>query len=531
MVVAVSCLVSAGAGRAQEIVIGPYVFPDESPFADTAQYLGDVLDRWVPPYFFGTDERVLVGYQPDAGLVNLGVMDVDGFTVCTPREYVDFGFIDVLAVNGPGPDLVIFDARFSTDDYEVAVRPHGGSLTGFHYYYAADQVATGARGPGASWLWGVNIELSDYGIGPGVEVDLLRIAGDCATWPSGWTEADPVMAAVLNRPCGCDDGIECTWDCGSEGSCVSVPHEPGTPCSLGVCDGAGACVECLEDAHCPRERPRCDTAIQACVVCLADAECDDANECTLDACADGLCGSTPRPRGTSCATGYCDGEGHCLQCVEDGHCDDGSDCTTDLCADGACVSTPVEEGTPCDGGRCDGEGSCIECADDSECDEFRPHCAPERRCVECLEDAQCVVAGPCETAACEEGACVATPRERGHACPGGRCDGGGRCVQCFSDLDCPLDAFCDDAGRCARCRTDRDCDDGDLCTRDACDLGMGACVHEPRCFDAGVDGPEPGAPAVGCGCRAAESSRSTAAVFFGLLLVWRALRRKGCPER
>jgi hypothetical protein len=46
--------------------------------------------------------------------------------------------------------------------------------------------------------------------------------------------------------------------------------------------------------------------------CLIDAECDDVNDCTTDACVADACTHTPRS------------------------CDDGNDCTTDSCAAGGC---------------------------------------------------------------------------------------------------------------------------------------------------------------------------------------------------
>lgn len=515
---------------AQPIVVGPYTFPDETPFADDAVFHPTPLSPTIPAYRWeprpsGPEARYewrLVGYSPRSGLTNLGT-NSDG--ACPPaisvgRELLDFVFTDVPAVNGPGPDIVIFDARWSDDHYEVAVLARGGAMTEFRLIPPEDQVPTGADGPGipgATSLWGVEIDLSHYRIFPGVEVGLVRVAGDDSTTPSPCAEADPVMAAVLHPPCACDDGDECTWDCDASGGCASTPHDPGTPCSVGVCDGAAtpSCVECLEDAHCPGERPRCELATRSCVECLEDAECSDENECTADACSGGRCVHTAVPAGSPCSAGICAGEPDpaCVACLEDAHCDDGLPCTIDECVDEQCGHRARERATPCDAGWCDGapsEPRCVGCLSDADCgDEFLPFCTEAGECAECLGAADCPPDECASGAACVEGACVYAARPRGSSCSLGLCDGEEprpRCLECFSDLRC---------------------DDANPCTEDTCEAG--ACVHISTCTDAGRAWPDASAPPPaegGCGCRAARGNLAVPLALAALACLALATRRR-----
>ncbi|MBI1826805.1 MAG: hypothetical protein HY287_11165 [Planctomycetes bacterium] len=64
----------------------------------------------------------------------------------------------------------------------------------------------------------------------------------------------------------------------------------------------------------------------ACVECLNNADCDDANACTTDACEDNnTCSNTSIP---DC-------------CNLDADCDDGHSCTADVCSSNACLHTQI----------------------------------------------------------------------------------------------------------------------------------------------------------------------------------------------
>ncbi len=91
--------------------------------------------------------------------------------------------------------------------------------------------------------------------------------------------------------------------------------------------------------------------------CTVDADCDDRNPCTTDACdpATGACVNTAVDCDdrNPCTTDACDpATGACVNTAVD--CDDQNPCTTDACdrATGACVNTAVDcdDQNPCTDG-------------------------------------------------------------------------------------------------------------------------------------------------------------------------------------
>lgn len=152
----------------------------------------------------------------------------------------------------------------------------------------------------------------------------------------------------------CDDGIECSRDRCSDGTCEHAPVAAGTPCLFGVCSGASdaaSCVACIDDEStgldtgCTPDAPICNTEVtpSACLGCSEASDCADGNGCTADRCTAGACENTTLPGGTPCAEGYCNGivgREVCVtrRCLADEDCDDGADCTTDSCSDSSlCV--------------------------------------------------------------------------------------------------------------------------------------------------------------------------------------------------
>lgn len=523
---ALTTLLSSGSASAQAIEYGPYRFPSEAPFADHARWYPTPLSppaiaRWVPSPTMDevNHEWRLLGFSPRSGMINFGSTYDGG---CPPpisvgRELLDIGFDDVPAIDGPGADIVIFDT-LGLDSYEIAVRPRGGNWTAFEIFHWGEQIlipnVPTPAGPSPLGTAGaMEIDLRRYELEPGVEVDLIRLAGDDATTPDRCSNADPFMAAVLNPPCDCpDDGNPCTWDCDASGGCGGRPLEPGTPCSGGVCDGEASpsCVECLSDGHCPRERPRCDQTVRACIECLEDADCNDQNGCTVDACEAGVCVHSSIDEhgdgGRSEDAGVAE---PCLACTRDEDCDDGRECTADQCVDNACVYASAPRGTPCEGGVCDGAPvapRCLPCFTDDDC-------APGSFCVDggchaCRGVGDCPP-NPCASdVTCLGGECRYEALPASSACPSGVCDGR------------------EPAPACVACRAADECDDGDPCTVDRCDDAT--CTHTPSCDDGGppMDGGGGSTPS-GCGCRGAGSGASAPASFaLALLLAAAALRRR-----
>ncbi|MFO0628090.1 MAG: MopE-related protein [Polyangiales bacterium] len=104
--------------------------------------------------------------------------------------------------------------------------------------------------------------------------------------------------------------------------------------------------------------------------CARDQDCDDGISCTVDTCADGVCGH--RPENTRCDDGrFCNGPERCAPelrgCAAGAppRCDDGDACTVDTCDEGdnACRSVSRDldrDGDPdraCGGTDCDDNDS------------------------------------------------------------------------------------------------------------------------------------------------------------------------------
>ena len=174
---------------------------------------------------------------------------------------------------------------------------------------------------------------------------------------------------------------------------------------------AGAlALTCLVVACGPSDAPSGPTDAPS-ASCNGDAECDDGNPCTDDACTEGTCASTPNT-----AT-----------------CDDGNPCTTgDACAAGACVGgandcacadtgdcAPFDDGDLCNG--------TLVCDDDQLCS------VDPATVVACASDA-------CSTATCAPATGTCSRVET--CCADDDDNDGDGAVDC-ADADCEADAACE----------------------------------------------------------------------------------------
>ena len=107
-------------------------------------------------------------------------------------------FTDYVARDAAGPDIVLFEAVFNLQSYEVAVRERGGAgFGGFVHHDYTTLVPTGVTGPlGISTLHGLPIDLGAFGLAAGAEVDAIRFRA--VFTPGAGADGDPVGAAVLN---------------------------------------------------------------------------------------------------------------------------------------------------------------------------------------------------------------------------------------------------------------------------------------------------------------------------------------------
>ncbi|MBM4397526.1 MAG: hypothetical protein FJ087_17800 [Deltaproteobacteria bacterium] len=224
------------------------------------------------------------------------------------------------------------------------------------------------------------------------------------------------------------DNNQCTEDECDAGVATNPFSIPGAPCAIGagkVCNGKGACVDCVAGTDCPSgvcKNAKC-----------APASCTDkvrnGGETGID--CGGPCPGCPigDPCNESgdCETGFCDGT-KCVECLMAGDCPKpASTCTFRTCDDGACGTANVAPGAPatqqtagdCKVVNCDGDGAAV---------------APVPEPADVPDDAN-----PCTEDLCTAGAPSNDPVAAGTGCgePGGPvCDGEGACVECL-DAPCP----------------------------------------------------------------------------------------------
>lgn len=166
-------------------------------------------------------------------------------------------------------------------------------------------------------------------------------------------------------------------------------------------------------------------------VCTSDAECDDGNACTDDACVSFICqntnNTTPCSDGNVCTVGDACSGGSCLSGTPPDCSGLGDQCNTATCdlggAEGNCDTfTPAVDGTVCDDGDacnagetclggfctgglptdCSGAGdqcnaaSCDLGGAEGNCDVVTPF----------VDGTACDDADPCTTTSCQSGSCV-----------------------------------------------------------------------------------------------------------------------------
>ncbi len=217
---------------------------------------------------------------------------------------------------------------------------------------------------------------------------------DSADSNVGWT---PVFKGTA---CGNPGFGECDSPdaCNGAGQCETNNKPDGTACSSDFNDctqdicQAGACTHPGEPAGTACGDPTvtdCDNedTCDGVDTCLSNPQPDgvectpDANDCTDDICAAGLCTHPNEAFGTLCGDptdtdcdnpDSCDGNGACLDNFEPddtGCTPDTNDCTDDVCASGLCEHPNEPLGTFCgdpadddcdNPDTCDGSGLCLD---------------------------------------------------------------------------------------------------------------------------------------------------------------------------
>ncbi len=147
-------------------------------------------------------------------------------------------------------------------------------------------------------------------------------------------------------PVLCDDQNPCTDEsCDEALGCVSEPRANGEPCTLGCASATCQAGQC-------QVPPDAET-------------CADGDACTADLCEADTCVNVPLEEGAPCflddlcvVNTTCDAQGQC-QGGSPLDCNDEAECTEDGCdAAEGCAHTPKPDGTPCSLGECEG-GECV----------------------------------------------------------------------------------------------------------------------------------------------------------------------------
>src|SRR5262249_41737723 len=189
-------------------------------------------------------------------------------------------------------------------------------------------------------------------------------------------------------------------------------------------------------------------------------DCSTTNPCKVGSCIPATgCHLDNKDDGTSCSDGkFCNGAETCVSgSCTDGpapDCNDQNPCTIDSCnpANNACQNTPVDhpvQGCDCPNGDSDCDNGNV-CDGHETCDASLTFCHPGAPLI-------CGTTNQCLDAICDkQTGCGTTPKPSGTDC---------------DDADaCTINDQCTD-GSCGG--VDLGCDDGDPCTKDACDSQSG----------------------------------------------------------
>jgi cysteine-rich repeat protein len=203
---------------------------------------------------------------------------------------------------------------------------------------------------------------------------------------------DQLGACQLTCPASCDDGNLCTSDsCGANGQCQHslVSCEDGVVCTRDACDPAVGCLRLPNDGLSCDDGNDC-TSADACAgtvcrgtaiadCCAGDADCDDRDPCTEDACFLGRCQNSLRNCAVEnkCLAGFCNANAQGACETTEVSCDDSNVCTDDACdpvfgCTHSATLTPPEPSevscadtadNDCDGNVDSADPDCFRCGD------------------------------------------------------------------------------------------------------------------------------------------------------------------------
>ncbi len=290
---------------------------------------------------------------------------------------------------------------------------------------------------------------------------------------------------LLNNPAGITFKYTVTWQ--DKGQ--SKPCNDGNACTKSDgCNKDGLCVSgppvsCDDDNACTIDS--CDN-VKGCLHVVNDkAACNDGSICTSgDACVAGKCvGKTQLAcdDNNPCTTNGCDKTQGCVYPPVSGtpKCSDGGVCLTDtVCSGGKCVGKQKDcnDGKACTDDSCDAKLGCVNAPDDTNL---------------CDDDDTCTANDHCKNGQCLGK--LTAPCDDGNECTKDACDVNKGCVHtdatgtvCEDGNVCTLQDICQ--GGVCKAGGLKDCFDTEQCTVDSCDAKTGKCTFSPLSDGACDDG-------------------------------------------
>ncbi len=360
---------------------------------------------------------------------------------------------------------------------------------------------------------------------------------------SGVCEGNVCVECATASECPGEDGTCATRTC-TNGACgfsyaaagTELPDQTAGDCKTAVCDGAGGLTTETDDADLPGDMNGCTVGActdgvpsqsprlagtaclenngtmcdgeGACVQCIQATDCSgEDTACSMRTCNDGVCGvsftadgtAVPEQTAGDCQEIVCDGNGATTSRALDTDLpDDNKACTEDLCTAGVPSHPPLDAGEVCSengGALCDGAGACVSCLTANDCPGSDSECST-RTCT----------AGVCGVSHAAAGTPVA--QQTAGDCQQNVCNGSGTVVSQALNTDVPNDAnqctgdvcvngvpshpntaagamcsqnggtLCDGAGACVSCRTASDCPGSDTeCSTRTCNAGVCGVSH------------------------------------------------------
>ncbi len=308
----------------------------------------------------------------------------------------------------------------------------------------------------------------------------------------------------IETPAGERCALPCVETCPEGFACTAVTTAGGDATTICTARWARLCDPCTSSKSCPAlalSKSACvDHGASGAfcgVACATDNDCPDAFSCaevsTVEGTAASMCVPTPDPGQPSGALGACTCSPAAQQAKLSTPCAEKTE--AGLCAGvracssaglGPCVANPPSKEV-CDGADndCDGE------TDEGSCDDNNPctteACAGVDGCAVNKLDAQpCDADGDACTVgdACAKGLCIpGAPKscDDGNPCTKDACDAKSGCAQlpddnapCTDDNPCTLGDSCAD-GACVP-GLPKACTSGQACVAAACNLATGKCA-------------------------------------------------------